>query len=97
MVSNAVFRTLALQLENCSEAPHFEKTSFRTKNKVFATLDEKSKKAVIKLDAIHQAVYSAFDKSVIYPVAGAWGKQGWTTIDLRKVRKDLLKDALSVA
>lgn len=97
MVSNAVFRTLALQFENCSEAPHFEKTSFRVKNKIFASLDEKNNRAVIRLDAINQSVFSAFDKNVIHPVEGAWGRQGWTMVELRKVRKDLLKDALSVA
>ncbi len=97
MVSTDVFRTLALQFEESSEAPHFEKTSFRVKKKIFATLDVKNKKAVLKLDAANQSVFCAFDKRSIYPVNGAWGKQGWTVLELSKVRKDLLSDALTVA
>ncbi len=97
MVSIGIFRSLALQLEESSESPHFEKTSFRVKNKIFATLDEKTKRAVLKLDVVNQSVFSAFDKTSIYPVDGAWGKQGWTAVELKKVRKDLLKDALNIA
>jgi len=97
MVSTDVFRTLALQFEESRESPHFEKTSFRVKKKIFATLDVKNKKAVLKLDEANQSVFCAFDKSGIYPVKGAWGKQGWTVLELSKVRQDLLSDALTVA
>lgn len=33
----------------------------------------------------------------IRPLANKWGKQGWTIIDLKKVRKTLFKDALHTA
>ena len=97
MVSTEAFRKLALQFEESSESPHFEKTSFRVKKKIFATMDVKNKRVVLKLDEVNQSVFSAFDKTIIYPVNGAWGKQGWTILELSKVRTDLLKDALRVA
>ena len=97
MVSTKAFRKLALEFEESSESPHFEKTSFRVKKKIFATMDVKNKRVVLKLDEVNQSVFSAFDKTTIYPVNGAWGKQGWTILELSKVRKDLLKDALMVA
>ena len=51
----------------------------------------------LKLSEINQSVFSAFDKTIIYPVPNAWGKLGWIFVELKKVRKDLLKDALSCA
>ncbi len=33
----------------------------------------------------------------MYPAKGVWGKQGWTIIELKKVRKDLFIDALTTS
>lgn len=49
------------------------------------------------LSEVDQSVFSAFDKSVIYPVPNKWGKQGATFVELEKVRKTMLKDALKRA
>lgn len=97
MVDIETFRQMALSFPGATEQPHFEKTSFRLGKKIFATLDVKKIQACIKLNEIDQDVFSAFDRSVIYPVPNKWGKQGWTLINLTNVRKDLLKDALSTA
>jgi hypothetical protein len=51
----------------------------------------------VKLTEIDQSVFCSFDKSIVYPVKGSWGKHGWTTIELNKISKDMLKDALTVA
>jgi len=37
------------------------------------------------------------DKEVIFPVPGAWGKHGATFINLKKVKKSMLTDALTTA
>lgn len=97
MVDIKTFREIALSFPNSSEQPHFEKTSFRIGKKIFATLDLEKKQACIKLNEIDQDVFSAFDRSAIFPVPNKWGKQGWTFIDLIKVREDILMDALSTA
>ena len=49
MITIETFRTLALSFENATEEPHFEKTSFRINKKIFATLDIKNEKVVLKL------------------------------------------------
>ena len=97
MVDIETFRQMALSFPGATEQPHFEKTSFRLGKKIFATLDIKKKQACIKLNEIDQDVFSAFDRSVIYPVPNKWGKQGWTLIELPDVGKDLLTDALFTA
>ncbi len=97
MVSETAFRKIALSLPEVIEEPHFEKISFRVRKKIFATLDRKNSRACLKLSLINQNVFSAYDKSVIFPVPNKWGKQGWTFVDMKKVRKDLFVDALTTA
>jgi predicted DNA-binding protein (MmcQ/YjbR family) len=96
MVTLETLRTIALSLPEVTEEPHFEKTSFRVKKKIFATYDDKLKTACIKLTDIDQSVFASA-KGIIYPVANKWGKQGWTIIEMKKVHKDLFKDALTTA
>jgi predicted DNA-binding protein (MmcQ/YjbR family) len=97
MVSIEIFRKLALSFPEATEEPHFEKTSFRVKKKIFATYDEVKNRACIKLSEIDQDVFSTANKTIIFPVDNKWGKQGWTLIEMSKVRKELFIDALTTA
>ena len=97
MLSIDTFRKLALSFPEVTEEPHFGKTSFRVKKKIFATYDQLKKRACIKLSEIDQNVFSAADKSIVFPVDNKWGKQGWTLIEMKKVHKDLFIDALTTA
>jgi predicted DNA-binding protein (MmcQ/YjbR family) len=98
MVKIDTFRKIALSLPEVTEEAHFEKTSFRIKKKIFATYDSKNNRACIKLSEVDQDVFSSGgNNAVIYPVDNKWGKQGWTLIELNKVRKDLFVDALTTA
>jgi predicted DNA-binding protein (MmcQ/YjbR family) len=94
MVSLDTVRKLALSFPEAEEMPHFEKASFRVKKKIFATLDVKQKRSVVKLSAIDQSVFCDYDNTIVYPVKGSWGKQGWTIIELKKVPKKLFQDIL---
>jgi len=95
MVTIETFRKLALSFEGAEELPHFEKASFRVKKKIFATLDEKLNVACVMLSEVDQSVFCAFDKTIIYPVPNKWGKKGATFIELKKVKKEMLLDALT--
>lgn len=97
MVTVETFRQLALSLPDVIELPHFEKTSFRINKKIFATLSEQTGIAMVTLSLIDQSVFCAFDKTIIYPVPGGWGTKGCTYIDLKKIKKAMLKDALTCA
>ena len=97
MVSIEDFRKTALSFENAAEEPHFEKTSFRVNKKIFATFDEKNNRAVLKLNEIDQSVFCASGEMIFYPIPNKWGKQGWTIVELSKVRPEMLKDALSLS
>ena len=97
MVNEETFRQLALSFPDTIELPHFDKASFRVNKKIFATLDIKNVRACVLLSEIDQSVFSAFDHAVIYPVPNKWGKKGATFIELKSVRKDMLKDILNQA
>ena len=97
MVTPAEARKLALSFEETNEHPHFDRKAFRVKKKIFATLSEKDKTLNLKFTPLDQSVFCAFDNTVIYPVPGGWGRQGYTTVNLKKVRKSMLKDALTTA
>lgn len=97
MVTIDNLRKLALSFPETKEEAHFEKTSFRVKGKIFATYDDENKLTCIKLSEIDQDVFSAVDRTIIYPVDNKWGKKGWTLIVMPKIRKNLFADAVKAA
>jgi len=94
MVSIKEATAWALAYPEALELPHFEKTSVRVRKKIFATLDKKNQRVVVKLSEVDQSVFSNYNPAIIYPVPGAWGRHGYTVIELKKVRKSMFKDAL---
>jgi hypothetical protein len=78
MVTSQNFRKLALSFPEAIEQPHFEKTSFRVKKKIFATLDERTSVAVLKFTPVDQSVFADISKGAMVPSQGAWGKSGYT-------------------
>ena len=88
---------MALSFSETTEQPHFEKTSFRVKNKIFATYDVTKNEACIKLSEIDQNVFSMVDKEAICPVPNKWGKQGWTFLALQSINKELFQEALTAS
>lgn len=95
MVTVAILKKLALSFPETTEEPHFEKTSFRVKKKIFVTCDASKNIATIKLSEADQDIFSA-DIS-IYPVPNKWGKQGWTILEMGQIHPDLFVDAVTTA
>ncbi len=90
-------RKMALSFPEATEAPHFEKTSFRIKKKIFATFDSAQHRICVKLSESDQHVFSSYDKTAIFPVPNKWGKQGWTFVIPDKLPPELLEDILCTA
>ena len=88
---------MALAFPEVAELPHLEKISFRVKKKIFATLSAQSNIASVKLSLVDQSVFCSIDQSIIYPVPNKWGLQGWTNINLAKIKKTMLHDILQTA
>lgn len=90
-------RKLALALPDISEAPHFDKSSFRYKGRILFTFDHQQNRACFKLPIELQSVYTKASPGIIYPVSNKWGVQGWTLVEVRKVSKTLFKEILKVS
>ena len=48
MISESTLFTLARSFPNVTKEPHFDKTSFRVKKKIFATYDAKANTACVR-------------------------------------------------
>lgn len=94
MYSIAALRSLALSLPGTEELPHFEKTSFRRKGKIFATVHEGTHVATLKLSLVWQSVYVAAAPHVFSPVPGSWGIKGYTHALLQNAPPHLMEEAL---
>ena len=97
MVDMDTVRKLALSYPETDEHDHWGRPSFRVKKKIFATLWPIEKRAVLKLSLVDQSVFTEYNPEIFYPIDNAWGKQGWTFVELKKVRKDMFEDALNLA
>jgi hypothetical protein len=87
-------RQLALSLPEAAEVPHNGKPSFRVRKKIFCVLHPEDKRAVLRLSEVDQSVFDDFSPSVFHPVEGSWGRQGWTIVELPKVKKEVFREAL---
>jgi len=97
MASLEQLQEMCLSFPEATEEPHFEKTSFRVKKKIFATYAKKDQKACLKLSLEDQSSFSSMSKGMAYAVANKWGAQGWTFFELQHVALELLEDALKCA
>lgn len=97
MLTQKTFREIALSFPGAEEMPHFDKSSFRFRKKIFATLRETENTAMIRLPLADQSVFCSYDKLMFWPVAGTWGKQGYTFVDLKRVKKQVLTEVLIIA
>ncbi|TNE74537.1 MmcQ/YjbR family DNA-binding protein [bacterium] len=97
MVPFETLQTLALSLPESTEEPHFDKTSFRVRKKIFATYDAHNHKASVKFSEINQDLFCAEPNGAIYPVPNKWGLLGWTILDLNVLETKVFEQALKTA
>jgi len=92
------FRRLALSLEASEERAHHHHPDFRVKGKLFATLGyPDATRAMVKLTPEQQADFVHDHPEAFSPVNGAWGRQGCTSVFLRKSTRAILQPAIQAA
>ena len=89
-------RRIALQLEGTTEAPHFDRAAFKVV-RIYVTLAADGRTANFKFLPEEQEFKCMMAPEAFAPVAGGWGKQGWTTATLSALSGPELKDALEAA
>lgn len=74
-----------------------ERAAFRTKHRIFATLPPDGASANLLLDRdLQEALCESLPKAFA-PVAGGWGRMGYTTVSLKTVTEADLVRALTEA
>jgi hypothetical protein len=79
-------RKLAMALPAVEEKSHFGKPDFRVRGKIFAGLSQDGKQGTLKLPPEVQAMVLDAKPKAFSPAAGAWGRSGWTYVQLSRVR-----------
>ena len=97
MITPEEAKAMALSFEGTDEKPHFERTAFTVNKKIFATISFKDETLNLRFTPHAQFIFCPPQSDVIFPIPNAWGKQGWTTINLNKANKKLVKSALEEA
>jgi hypothetical protein len=83
--------------EHVTQAPHFEKVSYKCKGRIFLTVDPTSDIWCVRLTPTQQDVFCLFGdrhQPIIYPVPNKWGKLGWTYLRTHKIPYEMLADAV---
>lgn len=91
------FRKLALALPETIEASHMDHPDFRVGGKIFAALDAPAGWGTLKLTPEQQDFFMESESDVYRPAAGAWGRRGWTQVNLKKAKKKSVIHALAFA
>ncbi len=82
-------------MPGCSEVPHFEKTAYRTKKRIFASLEENGNTLTVKLSPVQQSVYTGLKG--VAKVPNKWGEQGWTNININETDPDIMLEMCRLA
>jgi hypothetical protein len=90
-------RRIALALPEAHEAAHFDATSFRVKGKIFCTMGSDHPRAALKLDPEDQRNLVEAHPDAISPVAGYWGRSGWTVVEGGGLDERLVADLMRMA
>ena len=93
-----VFRKIVLGLQGVSEGAHMGHPDFRAANgRIFSSLVEDETVATVKLTPDQQADFMSQAPTAFEPAAGAWGRNGWTMINLRGADSEQVGEALTLA
>jgi len=89
---------MALSLPEATESAHMAHPDFRVRGKIFATLGYPSRGwGMVKLTPEQQERFVQNEPDVFVPAAGAWGRQGSTTVHLAKAADETVFTALVAA
>jgi hypothetical protein len=85
-----------MSMPESEEKSHFGKTDFRVRKKIFAGFNDRGR-AYVKLKTEQQEIVCASETSLVRPIPGGWGRQGWTEIEHTSADTKLLNSLLHMA
>lgn len=97
MVTAAQLRKLALALPEVEEKSHFGKPDFRVRNKIFGGLSADGRQATLKIVSKLQSALVQGRPEVFSFAPGAWGRSGWTYVELAHAQRTELAELVVAA
>jgi len=86
MVSRAELEIIALSMPEAQGKSHFGQPDFRVRNKIFANLAREGTIACLKVPSRLQVGLLSTRPEVFQAAGGAWGRSGWTYVQLSGVK-----------
>lgn len=87
----------ALAMPEAVAHPHFDRTAVRAgKGRIFATFG-RSGDMNVRLTPDEQALFAESAADAVAPLAGGWGRQGWTSVSLGAADRALVMSILAAA
>lgn len=90
----AAIEQLALSLPEVTTAPHFDKTAFKTKKRIFMALAPKNSTLSAKLTAIEQDIFLTAFPTQCHAATGQWGRDGWTVFSFPQLDEETITDVV---
>lgn len=90
-------RALALLLPQTITGAHKGNPDFRVAGRIFATLWVEEDRVVLRLAPDDQARLIAAEPDLFAEIPGAWGRRGWTNLDLDACEEEILREGLLAA
>lgn len=91
------FREIALNLDGVTDKAHMNHPDFRANGRIFASLLSNERRACLKLSPEEQRELVRRHPTAFTRANGAWGRQGWTIVDLAKAETAAVRSALLLA
>ncbi len=91
------FRALALALEGAVEGAHMGHPDFRVNGRIFASLVDDETRGGLNLTPDEQRALVHADPDVFSPASGAWGRDGYTMVQLQRAITPAVRGALLLA
>ena len=96
MVSAEEFAKVALAFDRVTRHQHFDRTAFKARV-IFATLASDGLSANIKFSPEDQQFKVMLAPDIFSPLDNAWGRQGWTRVELMRIDQWELHAVLGMA
>ena len=91
------FREIVLGMHSAVEGAHMGHPDFRANGVIFASLRADEASGVVKLPPDEQQAFLRTYPKVFAPATGAWGRQGWTVIQLKGAETAAVRGAVIAA
>ncbi|MDB5540250.1 MAG: hypothetical protein JWQ89_1977 [Devosia sp.] len=96
MTGSSVLREIALSLPGTTEAAHFDRRAFKVA-RIYATLAADGLTANLRFTPDEQEFKVMLAPEAFRPIDNAWGRQGWTMVQLEAIGEAELRAALEMA